>query len=61
MPKIFYLFTSPDKEFIPYWAQQPMLLPPGAEAPPLDRDAFGRVSWLHGYIYYIMGYSEDFV
>jgi hypothetical protein len=61
MPKIFYLFTSPEESFEPYWAPQPMLLPPGADRPHLGNGVTYRISWNHGYIYYIMGYSEDFL
>jgi hypothetical protein len=61
MPKIFYLFTSLEEVFRPYWAQQLVLVPPGGQPPPMDRDVMPRVSYNHGHVGYIMGYNEDFM
>jgi hypothetical protein len=60
LPRVFYLHTSPDEGVMPYWAMQPAYLPGGKPEPQLDRGVTPGYGWKHGFVRYIMGYSEDF-
>jgi hypothetical protein len=59
-PRVFYLHTSPDEGVLPYWAKQPAYFPGGNPEPQLDPGVHLRYGWKHGFVWYIMGYSEDF-
>ncbi|TCD62244.1 hypothetical protein EIP91_007140 [Steccherinum ochraceum] len=62
-PRIFYLFTSPEKEHEPYWSETPvhLPLPAGTERPQLRSQCAPSVGWNHGYLSYVQLHREDFI
>ncbi|KAI8972561.1 hypothetical protein BD414DRAFT_425575 [Trametes punicea] len=64
-PKLFYLFTSGDKGFQPYFSEKPMFTPvkKGEKPPEMDVNAFKCFAYLdstYGFLDYAQLHSEDF-
>ncbi|KAI0742707.1 hypothetical protein C8Q80DRAFT_1221158 [Daedaleopsis nitida] len=64
-PKVFYLFTSADKEHEPYFSQTPVPKPPPKGEKPLELDpnvvrCFALLDITYGFLNYVQLHPEDF-
>ncbi|KAG6853163.1 hypothetical protein C0991_006451 [Blastosporella zonata] len=59
-PAIMYLITSLTPGFEPYWSHTPVVVPPGAARPALNRGWTYKIGWSTGFINWIQLHPEDF-
>jgi len=65
-PLVFYLFSSPDKDHVPYWSESPVYQPlatgssPPSFSPQIAGKCSGTIGRSLGYIDYVQLHAEDF-
>ncbi|KAI0944487.1 hypothetical protein AcW1_002181 [Taiwanofungus camphoratus] len=61
-PSLFFLFTSMDKAYEPWWSETPAYSPPlqGANRPEFRAKAFANLERTFGFLNYVQLHAEDF-